>query len=105
MVASALLKYCHRVEDTEGFTMELQYLRHRDGREVDFVVTRDRKIQWVVEAKLNDTSVSPGLAYFRRHIKTAPMFQVHMGKEDYESLESGLRVLPSGRMVGELGLG
>jgi len=43
LVASQLLKYCHWVEDTEGYSMDLRYLRDTDKREVDFVVLRDRK--------------------------------------------------------------
>ena len=31
MVASQLLKYCHWVEDTQGYTMELRYLRDHLG--------------------------------------------------------------------------
>jgi predicted AAA+ superfamily ATPase len=35
LVASQLLKYCHFVEDTEGWPMELRYRRDSDRREVD----------------------------------------------------------------------
>ena len=41
LVACQLLKYCHWVEDTEGFRMELRYLRDTDRREIDFVVLRE----------------------------------------------------------------
>ena len=37
-VASHLLKWCHFMEDTQGFKMELRYLRDVEGREIDFVV-------------------------------------------------------------------
>jgi hypothetical protein len=43
LVGAQLLKYCHFVEDTEGFPMELRYLRDTDRREVDFVVVRKGK--------------------------------------------------------------
>ena len=38
-----LLKYCHFMEDTEGYRMDLQYLRDREGREVDFVVIKEKR--------------------------------------------------------------
>jgi len=42
-VASQLLKYCHFREDTEGYRMNLRFLRDTDKREVDFVVLEDGK--------------------------------------------------------------
>jgi predicted AAA+ superfamily ATPase len=41
LVASHLLKYCHYIQDSEGHTMELRYLRDTDGREIDFVVLKN----------------------------------------------------------------
>jgi predicted AAA+ superfamily ATPase len=40
-IASQLLKYCHLLEDTEGFRMELRFLRDTDKREIDFVVLKE----------------------------------------------------------------
>lgn len=42
LVACQLLKYCHFQEDCEGDKMELRYLRDVDGREIDFVVIKNR---------------------------------------------------------------
>lgn len=33
-VASHLLKYCHFIEDTEGYEMELRYIRNVDLKEI-----------------------------------------------------------------------
>lgn len=41
MVASHLLKYYHFIEDTEGDSIELRFLRDHDKREVDFVVLKN----------------------------------------------------------------
>jgi predicted AAA+ superfamily ATPase len=43
LVASHLLKYCHYITDTEGFNMEIRYIRDTDGREIDFVVLKNKK--------------------------------------------------------------
>ena len=51
MLACQLLKYCHWVEDTQGYAMELWYLRDTDKREVDFVVLKDSKPAFAVECK------------------------------------------------------
>jgi hypothetical protein len=42
-IASHLLKFCHFREDTQGFKMELRFLRDTDKREVDFVVLEEGK--------------------------------------------------------------
>ena len=92
LVASQLLKYCHFMEDTEGHKMELRYLRDTDKREVDFVVLRDKKPLFAVEAKSSDTNLHPSLHYFAQRTTIPKFFQVHMGTADYE--KDGLRVLP-----------
>ncbi len=43
LIALHLLKLCHFLHDREGFAAELHYLRDRTGREVDFLVTVDRR--------------------------------------------------------------
>lgn len=45
VVASALLKYCHCKRDVSGRQMDLHYFRDREKREVDFVITEERKVK------------------------------------------------------------
>ena len=65
MVAGHLLKYCHYVEDTEGYDMELRFIRDTDKREVDFVVLRDGRAEFAVECKSGERNASPACRYFR----------------------------------------
>lgn len=102
LVASQLLKYCHFVADTEGWRMELRYLRDTDGREVDFVVLRDRKPLFAVEVKTDDVVVSPALRYFRDRTTIPRWFQTHLGKKDV--MVDGIRVLPFITLCRELEL-
>ena len=103
LVASQLLKYCHFREDTEGYAMDLRYLRDTDKREVDFVVLEEGKPKFAVEAKLADRTTSPHLKYFRDRTDIKSLYQVHLGSKDYEAA-NGIRVLPFERFVVELGL-
>ena len=50
VIALHLLKLCHFLQDRDGHTAELWYLRDRAGREVDFLVTIGRKPWFAVEA-------------------------------------------------------
>jgi hypothetical protein len=96
LVASHLLKLCHFTEDTEGHRMELRFLRDTDKREVDFVVLRDRKPLFAVEAKTGERGVSPAIRYFKARTAIPRWFQVHLGAKD--ALVEGVRVLPFAKL-------
>ncbi|KPA11848.1 ATPase AAA [Candidatus Magnetomorum sp. HK-1] len=91
-IASQLLKYCHYIEDTQGYQMELRFLRDTDKREVDFVVIKEKKPIFAVECKNSDKKMNPALYYFKERTQIPQFFQVHCGKADYE--QNGVRVLP-----------
>jgi predicted AAA+ superfamily ATPase len=78
-VASHLLKYCHFHEDVHGDRMELRFLRDITGREVDFVVLRDRKPLFAVECKTGEKKNSPNLKYFADRTPIPIFYQVHLG--------------------------
>ncbi len=101
MVASQLLKYCHRLEDTQGRRMELRYLRDTDKREVDFVVLRDGAAEFAVECKTGERSVSPAAAYFKARTAIPAFYQVHLGSKDFTHAGSGVRVIPFERFCRE----
>lgn len=93
-VASHLLKWCHFVEDTQGFEMELRFLRDTDKREVDFVVLKDRKPLFAIECKSGEKSPHPSTFYFRERTNIPQFYQVHFGEKDYGDPKTGTRVLP-----------
>ena len=103
LVACQLLKYCHYRQDTEGYAMELRYVRDTDKREVDFVVLEDGAPKFAVECKLADTDCSPHLKYFRDRTSIPEFYQVHTRGKDYLAAR-GIRVLPFERFVVELEL-
>lgn len=91
-IASQLLKYCHFMEDTEGFRMDLRFLRDTDKREVDFVVLKDGKPLFAVECKTGERNVNPSMFYFMERTQIPNFYQVHQGTKDYE--KKGVRLLP-----------
>lgn len=102
MVACHLLKYCHFSEDSEGYNMELRYLRDTDKREVDFVVLRDGLPLFAVECKNSDRQLNPALLYFRERTDIPYFYQVHNSSKDVE--KQGVRILPFHVFCQELGL-
>lgn len=101
LVASHLLKYCHFLEDTQGYNMELRYLRDTDKREIDFVVLKDKKPIFAVEVKTGEKQLSPHIKYFKERTKIPKFYQVHRGTADYGQAETG-RVLPFIKFYSEL---
>ena len=93
LVASHLLKYCHFITDTQGYPMEIRYLRDTDGREIDFVVLKNKKPIFAVECKTGEKTLSPHISYFRTRTQIPEFFQVHLGTKDFGSNVTG-RVLP-----------
>ncbi len=66
LVAGCLLKHLNAIEDYEGRRAELNYLRTKEKKEVDFaLVVEDRPIT-LLEIKLSNSTVSPALKYFHR---------------------------------------
>jgi uncharacterized protein len=102
-VASHLLKYCHYIEDVEGHAMELRYLRDTDGREIDFVVLKNKKPIFAIECKSGDKNLSKHVGYFKARIGIPEFYQVHLGTADFGSPKTG-RVLPFTTFCKEMGM-
>ncbi len=92
LVACQLLKYCHFLEDSEGYAMDLRFLRDTDKREVDFVVLKEGRPLFAVECKTGEKDISSALFYFMERIKIPTAYQVHTGARDFQ--KQGIRVLP-----------
>ena len=101
-IASQLLKYCHYLEDTEGFKMELRFLRDTDKREIDFVVLKEGRPIFAVECKSGEKNANPALFYFMERTTIPKYYQVHAGRKDYEI--NGVRVIPVQTFCKELRL-
>ena len=102
-VASHLLKYCHFLEDTQGEKMELRFLRDTAGREVDFVVLKNKKPLFAVECKHGEKNVSPHLKYFAERTPIPKFYQVHRGEKNY-AISDRIEVLPFGQFCKDLRL-
>lgn len=102
LVACQLLKYCHFIEDTQGYGMELRYLRDTDKREVDFVVLKEKKPLFAVECKLGDKQLDPSITYFNQRTEIPSFFQVHL--QDKDIVRGNIRILPFTTFCKELGM-
>ncbi|MBI5584714.1 MAG: ATP-binding protein [Deltaproteobacteria bacterium] len=76
LLASHLLKWVHFTQDWGLPSLELHYLRDREKREVDFLLTLDRKPWVLLEAKLSSEKPSPALTYFAERLRAPYKIQV-----------------------------
>ena len=102
LVASHLLKFCHYHYDSTGDNFELKYIRDTDKREVDFVVTKNKKPVFAVECKSNEAKLSSHLEYFQKRISIPKCFQVHMIDKDFGNEQKKGRSLMFTRLCKEV---
>lgn len=74
--------------------MELRFLRDTDGRELDFVVLKDKKPLFAVECKTGEKQISSRIGYFRERTPIPHFYQVHTGTAHYGNSETTGEVIP-----------
>ena len=73
---------CHLLKAVEGWSdlgfgeFDLYYIRDKKKREVDFLVTRDKKPWFVAEVKNANEKLSPALSLFQRQTGAEHAFQI-----------------------------
>ena len=91
LVATTLLKRLHFLENRDGYRYELRYIRDKEGREVDFAVIREGKLEELIEAKLSEKKISRSLLYYAQRLKPKRATQVVAElRQPYD--EKGVRV-------------
>lgn len=78
-VATHLLQKIHFLEDYEGLKMGLYYVRDKNQREVDFLITQGNKPAELIEVKLNDETPSKNLIAFGEILKAPRATQLVLG--------------------------
>ena len=69
LVAASLLKKMQFLEDRDGYRFELRYLRDKEGREVDFVILKENRIEELIEVKWADENISKSLLYYSERLR------------------------------------
>ncbi|HRG48990.1 MAG TPA: ATP-binding protein [Leptospiraceae bacterium] len=76
LVATHLLKKIQFTEDGEGYRQQLFFIRDKEGREIDFAITKDKKLEFLIEAKWSEEEVSKNLTYYSE--KLNPMRSIQL---------------------------
>jgi len=96
LVALHLLKLVDTWNDGGHGDFDLSYVRDKEKREVDFLVTDRRKPFLLVEAKLSDDSPAPALRYFAERL--APRWAVQVVRQGV-GRPGPCRVIPAERFL------
>ena len=92
LVATSLLKRLHFLEDRDGYRCELRYIRDKEGREIDFAVIKEGRLEELIEVKFSDENISKPLLYYAERLKPQKATQIVANlKRPYD--KGGIRVI------------
>jgi len=86
VVAIHLHRLCDAWTDWGFGDFDLYYVRDREKREVDFLITESRRPYALVETKLRASDIDPGLKYFTDRLKAKYAVQVVRHPQGFENI-------------------
>ena len=94
LVACALLKEVQRAQDVDGAVLDLQFIRTKDGHEIDFLITREKQPYQLIEVKWKDAGLSRN---FKKILTTEPLSRIQVVGElaQSKSYPGGERIEPA----------
>lgn len=99
--AVCLLKHVQYLQDTAGEDIDLHYIRTRDGREIDFALSRQGKVEQLIEIKLSEEIPTPSLRFFRKRLPEASaLLLVHNLRREQQ--RDGISILLAGQWLSRL---
>ena len=101
IVASHLLKFCHFLFDAEGYKAQLYYLRDKEQREVDFLVTIENKVWFCVEVKTAHKKIPVSLKYFAAKLKIPFVYEV-IKEDGIDFIKDNIRVISVSKFLSAL---
>lgn len=101
LVACSMLKFTQFRSDAFRENWELFYLRDRDEREVDFVVTRDQRVEWLIEVKASDDRVGTSLRRYHKKLQPSQSLQLVLNLDQRQERE-GIKIVPLGPRLAAL---
>lgn len=101
MVASHLLKFCNFLSDAEGYKAQVYYLRDKEQREVDFLVTVENRPWFCVETKSSFKNIPSPLRYFSLKLKIPFAYEV-VKQENIDLRKDHIRIISADKFLNAL---
>lgn len=90
MIAGHLLKACHAWTDCAYGEFDLFYVRDKQKREIDFLITKNKKPYALIEVKSGQTQPTEALIYYNKILK--PDFCIQVVKKEIAINRQDLRI-------------
>jgi uncharacterized protein len=100
LVACAVLKEVDRVKDVNGEHYSLHYIKNKDGREIDFCLTKDKIPVKLLEVKWRNATLTPNFKTFLTDAnleRIQIVGELHQGK----SYPSGEKIMSAKKFLGD----
>lgn len=92
LVACSLQKELHRIEDFLGLKTGLHYLRTKEGKELDFLITIEDKPILIIEVNAADDTPSPHFSAFNKFFPDIPKLQLVKSLAREKDYDWGLKI-------------
>ena len=92
LTACALLKEIHFRIDALGEDYQLFYLRDKNKREVDFLITAENEPLLMLEVKKSQDNLSAGLKHFSKYLKNIKTIQLVQNLKREKTFPNGMEV-------------
>jgi uncharacterized protein len=103
-VACAIQKELHFREDCLGEEGKLYYVKNKDGKEIDFCISRDEAPSLLVEVKWNDNNLSPNFEIFRKFFPETKMVQISKKLDREKTFPNGTEIRLASKWLSEMNL-
>ena len=104
LVACALLKELHRIQDCFGNAVSLNYLRTKEGKEIDFAVVIDGTVKNLIEVKSTDDTPSGNFKTFLKYFPDARSTQLVRSMQRDKTYPDGLEIRNAANWLMDLDL-
>ena len=100
-VAVSLRKHVDYLQEVMGETNSLHYVRTKDKREVDFALVKQDTLTTLIEVKLSESALAPGLKYLARALGVPSAFQLVQNLRQPQSID-GIHVVQAAEWLSAL---
>lgn len=104
LVACSLLKEIHFREDCLGEKWGLYYLKNKDGREIDFFITKQETPALMLEVKWSGAERSPSFSFFEKYLAGVNKIQIVKDLNREKTYPDGTQIRTAQKWLSEISL-